>query len=584
MTGHWGAARKYGPVVLLLAVFAAQCLLAMPHMSPTSDEVPHLAAGYACLKTGDYRLNAEHPPAVKLLAALPLLALDLDLDLNHSSWKDNREWAFGERFVNQNRVPPQTIIFWGRVPMVLLGLGLGLVIYLWTLELYGRGPALLALLLFAFCPNLLANSPLVTTDVGNALFTLLAVYGLYRYLLAPRIGSAALTGVALGLALCSKATSVSIVALYAILAAVFFITRRERTVSVPRLAAGCGVVLAVAVAVILAAYRVTSVGYYFQSLGYFVKDVAAGGRPAFLFGEYSTQGWPYYFLAAMLVKTPLPSLALLAATVVLLVKRRRLEPAWYWMAVPVLFFLAAASFSRLQLGIRYILQVYPFLYILIGGTVGSALAGRASHKRPAVLVVVGLLGWYAVGTLRVFPHYLAYFNEAVGGPKKGYQVLLDSNLDWGQDLPGLAEFLQKQDSPQVILSYFGTASPNTYGITYQDFYSYNLSGRREEHINSLDPGRELFVISANSLQCLYWPDKTIFDWLKQRKPLAVIGHTLFVYDFTEDSEAQANLGVMYLNNRYFKKGERQFKRALAIDPANRLAQQYLQALAARPAP
>jgi tetratricopeptide (TPR) repeat protein len=590
MTTARNAALSYGLVAVLLTAFAAQCLLSMRHISPTSDEVPHLTAGYAYLKTGDYRLNAEHPPAIKLLAALPLLALDLDLNLNNPSWNDNREWAFGEKFINQNKVPAQRIVFWGRIPMVVLGLLLGLAVYRWALALYGRVPALLALFLFAFCPNMLANAPLVTTDVGNALFTLLAVYGIYRFLLAPGLGGAALTGLALGLALCSKVTSVSILALYAILIAIFAVTRRGRPVSAARIAAGLGVAIGVSAVVILLAYRITSIRYYFVSLGYFVKDVGAGGRPAFLFGKYSTHGWPYYFLAAMLVKTPVPSLALLAAAVVLLIRRRKLDFAEYCLIVPVVFFLAAASLSRLQLGIRYILQVYPFLFILVGGVVGTAvgkvLAAKGRVKRPASIVPAGLLAallvWYAVGTLRAFPHYLAYFNETVGGPKNGYKVLLDSNLDWGQDLPGLAEFLKQQGNPEVILCFFGTASPTAYGITYQDFYSYNLSGRKEEYINSPDPKREFFVISANSLQCLYYPDKTIFDWVKKRRPIAVIGYTLFVYDISQDSEAQSNLGVMYINNKFFKKGERQFRRALAIDPSNSLAKKYLEALAARP--
>ena len=124
--------------------------------------------------------------------------------------------------------------------------------------------------------------------------------------------------------------------------------------------------------------------------------------------------------------------------------------------------------------------------------------------------------------------------------------------------------------------------PKTYGITYQDFYSYNLANRREDHINSLNPARELFVISANSLQCLYYPDKTLYDWLKQKKPLAVVAYTLFIYDITNDADAQARLGVMYLNNVLFQRAERQFRRVLAIEPDNRVAQQYLDYIAQLP--
>ena len=567
--------------VLLLAV-AAQVVLSMMQESATSDEVPHLAAGYTYLKTGDYRLNYEHPPLVKMIAALPLLALDLDLNLEHPSWENRHEWSFGEGFINRNKVPAKTIIFWGRVPMVLLALMLGLLVYKWASEIYGVKAGLIALFLYAFCPNILGNAPLVTLDVGNTLFMVLSLYTFYHFLRRPRALSAVLAGCALGLALSSKMTSLNLLPIYFILTVIFLLKREVPGTSPRRLILGGGLVIGLAAVVILLAYRVTSVHYYLDSVRYFVKDVGSGGRPAFLFGHYSTNGWYYYFLAAMLVKTPIPSLILIGVAVVLLARRRRVSFSEYCLLVPVVFFLSVASLSRLQLGLRYILQIYPFLFIFTGGMIAGLVFEKTSRRRFAPIVVGVLLVWYCAGTLRTFPHYLAYFNELVGGPKNGYKCLLDSNLDWGQDLPSLAKFLQEEGSPEVILSFFGTAWPKTYGITYQDFYSYNLSSRREDHINSPMPSRELFVISANSLQCLYYPDKTLYDWLKQRKPLAVVGYTLFVYDITNDADAQTRLGAMYLNNTLFKRAERQFRRVLAIDPGSAVAQQYLDYIAQLP--
>jgi len=179
------------------------------------------------------------------------------------------------------------------------------------------------------------------------------------------------------------------------------------------------------------------------------------------------------------------------------------------------------------------------------------------------------------------PHYLAYFNELVGGSKNGYEYLLDSNLDWGQDLPSLANFLDRSGRPEVVLSYFGTASPRTYGITYQDFFSYNRSGRREEHLNSLAPRREVFVISANLLQCLFVADKHYYDWLKRKRPIATPGHSLFVYDITDDGDTHLRLGLIYLGFNLLAKAEREFQRALAIDPASKQAMGYLEVVRQR---
>jgi hypothetical protein len=572
-------------VAVLLAAFAVQCVLSMSRESATSDEVPHLAAGYSYLKLGDYRLNYEHPPLLKLVAGLPLLALDLGLDRDDPSWKRADEWAFGEKFINDNRTPARTIVFWGRLPMVALGVLLGLVVFVWTREIYGAGAGLVALFLVAFCPNLLANAPLVTFDTGNALFTILALYTFYHFLLRPRPREVTLAGVALGLALSSKMTAFTVLPIYAVLAIVALVRREGAGLTVRRMIGSCALILVAAALVVVLAYGVTSVHYYVDGLRYFLRDVGQGGRPAFLFGRYSLHGWWYYFLAAILIKTPLPTLVLVGTTLVVLAARRKLAFAEYCLLVPVAFFLVVASASRLQLGIRYILQIYPLLYIVVGGTiagmVGRAWCARAPWRKLAAGLVVALLVWCCVGTLHVFPHYLAYFNEAVGGPKNGYRYLIDSNLDWGQDLPALERFLAERGRPEVILSYFGTAAPRTYGITYQDFYSYNLSGRVEEHINSAAPRQEVLVISANSLQCLYYPNKHTYDWLKKKRPLARPGYSLFVYDVTRDAETHARLGAMYLSGNLVAKARREFERVLSIDPQNAQARRYLESMSTR---
>ena len=190
--------------------------------------------------------------------------------------------------------------------------------------------------------------------------------------------------------------------------------------------------------------------------------------------------------------------------------------------------------------------------------------------------IIALLLGYFITPIRIFPHYLPYFNVLAGGPENGYKLMIDSNLDWGQDLPGLKDYLEKEGNPEVILSFFGTASPERYGIKYQNFFSYNASGRKEEHINSLNPSRELFVISANSLQCLYYPDKNIFDWLKEGKPGKVIGHTLFIYDITNDYRSHMKFGIIYLSAKLYRKAERELKRALLIKPGDSRAKQYLE--------
>jgi hypothetical protein len=564
-------------VALLLGAFAAQCILSMARKSATSDEVPHLAAGYAYLARGDYRLNPEHPPLVKLVAAVPLMFLNLEFNESHPGWIHADEWWFGEEFVNDNRVPAPRMVFMGRLPVVALGLILGLLIYIWASRIYGTRGGLIALLLYAFSPNMLANSRLVTMDLAVALFTLLSVYTFYRLLKRPGTGTAALAGIAFGLALATKFTAFSLIPVYVILGTIFLARERPERVEVSRIVSRALVMLAMAAAVVILTYRVVSFGSYFEGLRFFMDDVGAGGRPSFLFGRYSTHGWAYYFLAAMLIKTPIPTLALIGASVVLLIVRRHVRFEEYCLIVPIIVFMTISSFSRLQLGLRYVLHVYPFLFILAGGV--AALAIR--KHLPALIATAALLVWYVAGTLLVFPDYIPYFNEFVGGPGRGYLYLIDSNVDWGQDLPGLRKYLDREGNPEVILSFFGTASPRGYGIEYQDFYSFNRARRTEEHLNSVSPRREVFVISANALECLYFPDKDTFDWLKRKEPAEVIGHSLFVYDITHDVETQLRLGIMYLAGRLWTKAERQMRRVLVLDPDNREAMHYLEVAVGR---
>src|SRR5262245_14671976 len=158
----------------LLLVFWLQMVLALSRLSATTDEVVHLPAGYTYWATRDFRLNPEHPPLAKLIAAVPLLALKPHLDLSWPEWKSNQEAIFGYGFLYTNDA--DRLLFWGRVPMLLLATLGGLVVFFWARDMFGRTAGLFALAMFAFSPNLLAHGMLVTTDVPVAVFITLALY------------------------------------------------------------------------------------------------------------------------------------------------------------------------------------------------------------------------------------------------------------------------------------------------------------------------------------------------------------------------------------------------------------------------
>ena len=557
-------------VASLLSFMALQVILSMLQKSPTSDETPHLAAGYSYWKTLDFRLNPEHPPLIKLLAAIPLFLVNPDLNINSPAWLKGEEWSFGEEFIYNNRIKATTLIFLGRLPIVILGILLGIFVYRWSSEIYGQIPGLLSLVLYCFCPNILAHSGMVTFDLGITFFTLIALYYFRGFIFNANLKTALLCGIVLGCAFSTKFTAINILPIMLILVIISKLHKKDMRINKMPEGLKWGVlILAVAVVFTLLTYGIKDAHRYFKGLNFISGIVSTSGMPTFLFGKYSTTGWWYYFLAAFSLKTPVHLLLLFISTLFIFIINKNRKIDEYFMVIPILFFFAMSAFSKMQLGLRYILPVYPFIFILAGSII------KEDRNKVKTLLLIPLLLWYVISSAKTYPHYLAYFNELAGGSKNGYKCLIDSNIDWGQDLPGLKKYIDSNGNPELIFSFFGSAAPAAYDIVYQDFYSYNASGRNENHINSPYPSKEFLAMSANILQMLLIPDKHVFDWLKNKTPLNVIGHSIFVYDITNDDYTHAMLGVYYYGGNFLNKAEREFKRAISINPKNELAAGYL---------
>lgn len=171
-----------------------------------------------------------------------------------------------------------------------------------------------------------------------------------------------------------------------------------------------------------------------------------------------------------------------------------------------------------------------------------------------------------VSSVKSHPHYLAYFNEFAGGSKNGYKYLVDSNIDWGQDLKGLKKFIQKEKVSDVVLSYYGSGLEEFAGFKFQDLYSFGLWGEKK-HINSPKPEKEILAVSVTNLQGLYLGKigHDIFYWLKERKPITAIGHTIFVYDITRDVSFHERLANIYFFTGQYKKAFREAERIIILD-------------------
>jgi hypothetical protein len=204
--------------------------------------------------------------------------------------------------------------------------------------------------------------------------------------------------------------------------------------------------------------------------------------------------------------------------------------------------------GRLSIGYRHILPGIPFLIMVAGHSVLWRPSQRLATPRLLMLMVGVMLLWHAISALRTFPHYEAYFNELVGGPANGHRILVDSNLDWGQDLPALKQFLDDKNLDKVYLSYFGTAPPEEYGIVYRPLPSFPrfIKGKEEKAFNPYTPQPGWYAISATSLRLgLYLQDRDLYAYFSEMEPKAQAGYSINLYEvqYPEDTSIERDVVV-----------------------------------------
>ncbi len=219
--------------------------------------------------------------------------------------------------------------------------------------------------------------------------------------------------------------------------------------------------------------------------------------------------------------------------------------------------------SPMHIGHRHILPIYPFLFIFASQII-------LIHKKIIKTGVALLLFWYIAGGIKIHPHYLAYFNELAEGPNNGYKYLVDSNMDWGQDLKGLKEYVQKNNISDVVLSYYGGCLSDYINFDFQDLFSFGIVNKKE-YINSLNPKKEILAISATNLQGVYLGKvgHDIFYWLKNKKPADKIGYSIFVYDITNDAYIHKRLAHAYFVTTQYEKAIREAKRTIILGKSHR---------------
>lgn len=576
-------------------IMTAALLFSASRDSQTIDEAVHLSAGYSALRTGDFRLNPEHPPLIKLLSAVPLLALHLDLPTNHSSWTSRDEWEFGRQLLYHNRVLAHEILLTGRLANIMLTLLLVLAITLVSRRLFGWSGAFLSLAVSALDPTMIAHGHLVTTDIGVALFFFLSIVFFARFLQSGRRRDQILFLVTFVATQMSKFSAVILFPVVIVLRLIWGWQHGESWRVM--LLASLKLFGQTLLATIIGAFLLYGVS--FQRIGDdpriaqlyidraqivatntlaqqapltrvlirltdpetnigqkiirivdhgrvplypFFRGLAAvyshnyGGHLSYLMGHYSNTGWWYYFPIAFVVKTPggtlvLTGMILLLALQYFSLRVRAMSGSWlrrwlaslralpfsaFWLVVPFLFYFGTSLTSHINLGVRHLLPIYPFLFVMIGwlATIRFQRFQRCFH-----FIIVSLVVLVAIEFALVTPYFLAFFNSFSGGPRHGSQYLVDSNVDWGQDLDRLGKELRRRGINEVALAYFGTAEaepalPHRIHLPTSD---------------EPDQIRNFHGVAAVSVTALLSRNRE-YAWLRPLSPKTVVGYSIFVYD------------------------------------------------------
>ena len=508
----------------------------------------------------DFGVNPEHPPLVKLVAAMPLLGMPLIQPHPPQFNFIVEQYGGGAQLLFGNDA--ETILHRTRIAASLFTFILALLIFAAGYEMFGPVAAVIALSLFVFEPTVLAHGALVTTDMGVACFTFAAVYGFYRYLKRPSLLRLAVCGLAVGLALASKVSGALTLPILLLLAVVdIAFTREERGARAAKSAgalAGIGVmgyivlwafytfryaarpggaVLEPSLGQLLpliphpweasmlrlfAAWHLLPEGYLF---GWAKLYSGIMNNPAFLFGHIYPTGTWLYFPAAFLIKSSLTLLFLLIASMFVLSHFRR-EAIFLWVALGTL--LLACMTEHLNIGVRHALALYPFAILLAAAAAWSV----AQRSRVTGIAVAVLLIFQCVTSLHAYPDYLPYGNEAFGGPSKTYKVLTDSNVDWGQQLKEVHAWMAAQQPTDCWIAYSNIATdPAYYKMPCKPLPTGlgMVAGIPQplvpQHIQGI-----VLVDAVDASGALWGPgDLNPYRQFQDGKPAAMIGNSILVY-------------------------------------------------------
>ena len=500
-------------VPLLLAV--ALAARTAHRESCTVDEFGNLPLTIAYADPSTWHIDPGNPPLTRLIQGMPFLGSPPELGATESELAAiETSWDLGYLFEDVHEHDYHSLLVRARAMSILLLTLTVLGVFLGA-RAFGALPASVAALLAAACPSLLAHGRLVTPDIGLACFVVWSAWATVR----ARDGGAgrgAIAGALTALAILAKFSGLLLAPVYAIALAVAPGSTRRR-------AARVAIFGAVVLAVLFAAYGFPAPGTWNGWPTPLPEPIVRGVQaqldeppyPAYLLGENRQGGWPWYYAVALLVKVPLGTLLLagIAATFAFRTGRARLP----WILAGA-FFVAFGFGTDKNIGVRYLLPMFPLVFV------GCAPLFAFAPRRLRT-IALALAATSIVAGLVASAAPLAYFNglERLAGDKR--DVLVDSNLDWGQALPDLAAWMEREGVETVRLAYFGRVDPSVYGIRWRSLSPEPVEGPVAISATLL-VGRPYVVRWKERPQMeptLAWSRDDAWAWLRGRPPDAELG-------------------------------------------------------------
>ncbi|OHD63337.1 MAG: hypothetical protein A2176_00035 [Spirochaetes bacterium RBG_13_51_14] len=557
--------------MFLIAFFSSNGAFGIPGDSGTCDEIMHIPAGYTYIKDLDFRLNPEHPPLAKALSGVFMVLAGIAGPENDDSWNSIDQLKAGKYMIYKDGNSAEEVFFWARLPMMLLMIGLGIFLYKWAVRIYGLKIGLVVLTLFAFYPDIIAHGRLVTTDIAAAFGYVITIYYFDKAITEITWKNIIFAGMAFAVAQLCKMSALLLFGILFLLVVVKAVMDKEEN---KKLSTSFWIYFKPYLWICLISFvfvwmvyilfiwgtpveiehrlienilsddpRTLTIRNFFHmfegsritmALGHYLLGVAFTigrvilGNFIFILGHFSMKTISWYFPVAWLLKTPITIIILFLSSIGYIIIRFPKEKKDRWtialIVMPIAVYWAFALIGSLNIGIRHLIPTVPFVLLLIGFFCKKIYEDSRGITAPKITVFV-LMGYLIISTVSYYPNFIAYFNEATPRDAR-YTRLVDSSLDWGQDLLRLKKYVEDNNIKNIKLDYFGTSEPNYHIPDAQTWDS------------EYGPTTGWLAISALYYQAsklrgeLY--GKWSYHWLDSRKPAAIIGGSILVFDIDKD--------------------------------------------------